>query len=144
MPNQIDPEILENHIQSLNDRVLNLEDKEKPSKDLWDKFASISTFLSGVIVALIGIYATSVYNQRQLESQRIQKEREISILRVQTVEKFFGHLASEDHSIRRAALDSISALGDEELAARLAKHFGGESGAAVLASLSKSNDPVVA
>lgn len=131
--------------QNLDERIQRIEEKlENPSKDVWDKFASISTFLSGVIVALIGILATIVYNRRQLDSQRIQKDREISILRVQTVEKFFIHFSSKNQNIRRAALDTIRALGDEELAARLAKHFGGESGAAVLASLSKSADPLVA
>jgi len=138
------PETIENHLQSLNDRVEKLEDNEEKSKDFWDKFASVSTFLSGVIIALIGIYATSVYNQRQLDSQQRQKSHEISVLRVQTVEKFFVHLASEDQKARQAALDSIAALGDEELAAVLAKHYGGEGGASVLARLSKSDNSEIA
>lgn len=117
---------------------------ELGEKDLWDKVASISTFVSGIIVALIGFYATTVYNARQQDSLNAQKERELSVLRVQTVEKFFTHLASEDQAIRLAALDSIAALGDEKLAASLAARFGGEAGATVLADLANSSNPAVA
>ena len=67
--------------------------KRRP-KDNWDKFASISTFLSGVIIGGIGIYATTTYNTRQMEAQELQKVRELTVQRVQTVEKFFPHLSS--------------------------------------------------
>jgi len=144
MSNTTTPDTIENYLNSINDRVKKLENNEKRPKDFWDKFSSVSTFFSGVIIAFIGIYATSAYNKRQLVSQRIQKKSELSVLRVQTVEKFLGHLASEDQTVRRASLDTIAALGDEELAVTLAKRFGGEGGAAVLASLSNSNNPFVA
>ena len=118
--------------------------KSNPGKDFWDKLGAASTLLSGILVGLIGIYATSIYNARQLDSQRFQQEREISVRRVETVEKFFVHLASEDQSIRGAALDTIAALGDEELATNLAKHFGGEGSRSTLARLSQSADPTIA
>ena len=117
--------------------------KEK-GKDFWDKLGAVSTLLSGILVGLIGIYATSVYNARQLDSQRLQQEREISVRRVETVERFFTHLASDNQSIRGAALDTIAALGDEELAANLARHFGGEGSRSTLARLSRSQDPEIA
>lgn len=120
------------------------EKKASPGKDPWDKFASVSTFLSGIVVALVGIAATAVYNSRQLESQRLQKDHELAIQRVQTVEKFLPHLASTDQKLRLGALDAIAALGDEPLATRLAKRFGGEGGVGALAGLTRSADPVVA
>ena len=38
---------------------------EKPPKDIWDKVTAISGLASGLAVALIGFYATNVYNRRQ-------------------------------------------------------------------------------
>jgi hypothetical protein len=116
---------------------------EPSEKDVWDKISSLSTFLSGIIVALIGFYATNVYNARQQESLNAQKDRELAVLRVQTAAEFFPHLASNNQAIRLAALDSIIALGDEKLAASLAARFGGEAGVSTLTNLTASSDPVV-
>ena len=66
------------------------ESSKKRQKDSWDKFSSLSPMVSGILVALIGVYATTVYNARQQDAQNIQKDREISIQRIQTVEKFFS------------------------------------------------------
>ena len=120
------------------------EHKNDRGKDGWDKFASISTFLSGIVVALVGIAATAVYNARQFASQTIQKNHELAVQRVQAVEKLLPHLASNDPKLRLGALDAIAALGDEALATRLAERFGGEGGASALAGLSRSTDPSVA
>jgi S1-C subfamily serine protease len=139
-----------NHEQKVEVRVdkvkleLDSASESKPGKDFWDKLGATSTLLSGILVGLIGIYATSIYNARQLESQRLQQKREISVRRVETVEKFFVHLASQNQSVRGAALDTIAALGDEELATNLAKHFGGEGSRSTLARLSQSSDPTIA
>lgn len=96
---------------------------DKPPKDIWDKLSAISGLLSGVLIALFGIYATQAFNRRQLAAQDSQKARELSVLEVQTVEKFFPHLASNDNKSRTAALLSIAALGNEALATKLARIF---------------------
>jgi len=119
------------------------EIKKKP-KDRWDKLAALAPFLSGVMIGVIGIYATSTYNARQLEMQALQKEREFTIARVQTVEKFFPHLSSTDDKVREAALDAVAVLGEQQLALKFAALFGGRSGATVLAKLANSTDPSVA
>lgn len=113
-------------------------------KDSWDKFASVSRFLSGVVIASMGLYATTVYNTRQIGNQAIQKERELAIQRVQTIEKFLPYLSSSSPEQKLAALDAVAALGDEELAMKLAARFGGSSGASALASLTKSDNAQVA
>jgi S1-C subfamily serine protease len=118
--------------------------KEAGGKDAWDKFAAISTFLSGIVVALVGIVATAVYNARQQASQDQQKTHELAVQRVQTVESLLPHLASSDPKLRLGALDAIAALGDEALATKLAQRFGGEGGAEALAGLTRSSDPQVA
>ena len=120
------------------------QQNSKSQKDLWDKLSCVSTFVGGTVVVLIGIYATSVYNARQLDNHNLHTERELSIQRVQTVERFFPHLISDNPKQRLGALDAIGALGDEELATRLAVRFGGEGGAAALATLSRSENPKIA
>lgn len=112
-------------------------------KDMWDKFASVSTFASGILVGLIGIWATWVYNNRQRIAQELQTEQSLNISRIQTIERFLPHLASNDRRLRLVAFDSIAALGHEEIATKLATHYGGETGATALASLSRSaNDSI--
>ena len=39
-------------------------------KDFWDKLSAISTLLSGVLVTVIGLYATNLYNRRQREKEQ--------------------------------------------------------------------------
>ena len=96
---------------------------DKPPKDIWDKLSAISGILSGVLIALIGIYATQAFNRRQLAAQDLQKARELSILEVQTLGTFFSYLSSSDSKIKTAALIAIAALGNEELATKLARTF---------------------
>lgn len=117
---------------------------EKPSKDFWDKLSSVSILISGVLVTLIGIFATTSYNNRQLESQKDQKSRELQVQRVQTVQGFFPYLTSEKESTKKGALISIAALGDEELATKLSINFGDEAGALALAALSRSPNKATA
>ena len=104
---------------------LEAQGTEQQEKDFWDKVDSSSTMVPGLLVGLIGAFATIIYNARQTNIQRVE-----------TVEKFFTHLASDKPPIRKAALDAIAALGDEKLAMALAKHFGGKGSEEALKRLS--------
>ena len=118
----------EGHIQErLGELETAVDDLRRRPKDGWDKFVSISTLLSGVIIGSIGIYATATYNARQLDARTAQKERELAVQRVQTVERFFPHLSSTDENVRKAALEAIAVL-DEQFTVKLADYFGGEEG----------------
>jgi hypothetical protein len=77
------------------------------------------------MVALIGFYATNVYTRRQQLSEQHRKDQELVVAQIQTVEKFIPHLSSSDEKIKTAGLIAIAALGNEELAVRLATAFGG-------------------
>ena len=48
-------------------------------KDAWDKFSAISTFLSGVLIAIIGLYFTHTYNERQSQRDAALKEQQIQV-----------------------------------------------------------------
>ena len=47
-----------------------------PGKDLWVKINAVSGILAGVTVALVGFYATSVYNKRQQAHEDAARERD--------------------------------------------------------------------
>lgn len=129
-------------LDSLRAEIAELRRKvEKPPKDAWDKVTAVSGLASGLLVALIGFYATNVYNRRQRLSDENRKDRELLISQIQTVEKFIPHLSSREESIKRAALVSISALGNEELAIKLATAFGGPGAVDALTSIAAIAGP---
>src|SRR5262249_51821242 len=117
---------------------------EKPTKDSWDKLAALSGLVSGVVVALIGFYATNVYNRRQRAVEEHRKDQEVLIAQVQTVEKFIPHLASQNEQTKGAALVAIAALGNEELAVKLASAFRGPGATRALTAIASSAAPEAA
>jgi hypothetical protein len=63
-------------VDSLRNEIAELRRKvEKPPKDVWDKVSSVSGFASGLAVALIGFYATNVYNRRQRIAEEHRKDQ---------------------------------------------------------------------
>jgi hypothetical protein len=114
---------------------------EKPPKDAWDKVTAVSGVISALMVALIGFYATNVYTRRQQLSEQHRKDQELVVAQIQTVEKFIPHLSSSDEKIKTAGLIAIAALGNEELAVRLATAFGGSGATAALTSIVSTGGP---
>lgn len=120
------------------------KNRSEKKKDLWDKVSSSSTLISGLIVGLLGIFATTTYNNRELKSQKAEQLVTIKVQRVEIVQKFFLHLISAKESEKKGALLAIASIGDEKLATDLAKHFGGSASRDVLSQLASSASPVVA
>jgi hypothetical protein len=117
---------------SLEERAQSLEkwrqeeiqrNRELPQKDIWDKINSISGLVSGGIIALVGIFFTFMYQERQRQSTDQRKQQELAILQAQTVQSFLPQLQSEDERAVEAALLAIAALGNTELATKLAELF---------------------
>ena len=113
-------------------------------KDAWDKLSSISTLISGVVIAGLGVFATIIFNERQLEQNANQRNRELAALEIQTVQAFFSDLSSKDAGRTKSALEAISALGYSDLAVKLAINFGGEAAESFLKSQSASTDSATA
>ncbi len=127
-------------VASLRDELAELRRKvEKPPKDVWDKVSAISGLISGLTVALIGFYATNVYNRRQRELEEHRRDQELLVSQVQTVEKFIPHLSSDNEKTKAGALIAIAQLGNEELAVKLAAAFGGSGGTAALKSITSTS-----
>lgn len=116
-----------------------------PAKETWDKWGAVApvvsgalTFLSALIVAVLGFYGTQVYTRRQREREEAQRDRELKNLEVQTVEKFFPHLSSTDEHTKEAAIQAIASLGNEELATNIARIFGGPGANAALSRIASA------
>jgi len=127
-------------LDSLSERVDKIEEElESEEKDIWDKIGVLTPIVSGILVALIGFYATNVYNRRQQIAEQRRKERELAVAQVQTVEKFIPHLSSGSERDKEAALTAIAALGNNDLAIRLALAYGGSGSRSALAKLIDSS-----
>lgn len=120
-----------------------LESLKSPptKKDAWDRFSAISTFLSTVAIALIGIYFTNSYNraesQRKADADRQEAQRKIEtdrrdaevktyqaqILEMQTVERFIPHLIAANEDEKKMAILTISSLSSPKLATNLGGMF---------------------
>ena len=137
------PNIAE-QLETLDSRVADLEEKIPHAKDFWDKFGVITPLLSGALVALIGFYATNVYNRRQREAEVNRKDSELLVAQVQTVEKFLPHLSAGNEESKKAALIAIAALGNAQLAVKLARVFGGSGSTGALTNIAQTESPEIA
>jgi hypothetical protein len=124
---------------------------EQGEKDFWDKLEAVSGIIQGVLVALIGGLATYIYNkrqraaeesaaQRQRDAEEARSKRELAVRQVETVRAFFPNLGSAEEREKEAALLAISALGNPELATKLAGLYKGAGATSALAKLATGPD----
>lgn len=106
-------------------------------KDFWDKFSAASTFISGVIVALVGLIFTWSYNSQQAARDEILKTQQIRLAQVELIYKFIPQLNGSERD-KKLAIIAISALGNSELATKLAVLDQSEGTKAALESLATS------
>jgi S1-C subfamily serine protease len=114
------------------------------TQDIWGKIGAISGLISGILVALIGGIATYILAKRQRVAEDTRSNRELAVLRVQTVQAFISNLGSQDEREKEAALLAINALGNPELASRLAAIYGGEGSVAAMSRVAARSSGVEA
>jgi tetratricopeptide (TPR) repeat protein len=102
---------------------------QRNRKDFWDRLSALAPIVSGVLIAGMGLYATSSYNAQQLKLQEIQ-----------TIEKFIPHLAGGDERRKRAAILALSSIGNTQLAAKMASLFASEGTVSALQSMANSGN----
>lgn len=120
--------------QNLKNEVLKLEDEDqtlrnyinKQPKDIWDKISVLIPLMSALFIAGIGGYATEVYRGRSLAMQKIQQDKELDVKQVQTIQSFMPQLNSGVPRQVEGALLSIAALGNPQLATKLATLYRNE------------------
>lgn len=88
-------------------------------KDFWDKFSSISTFISTVVIAIIGIIISESYKERQ-------DVRDNEVKKVEVLEKFIPHLSSENPVKVTSSILAIYNLGLDEMAIQLSSMMDNE------------------
>lgn len=128
---------LENQLQEINEQV------KTPTKDIWDKLEAISGIISGGVIAIIGLFATHVYRERQRETERQHNEQELAVARIQTVQSFMPQLQSKDKRVLAAAVKAIATI-DLNLSLELADIFASEGGTSALHDLKASTNPQIA
>lgn len=106
-------------------------------KDTWDKVSAVAALASGLLVAVIGGFATFLYNRRQNRVQADQANRDLELRRIETVRGFFEPLSGTDARQKGAALLMIRSL-DPDLAVRLATVFGDEGSVRALSQIAAS------
>lgn len=109
--------------------------KDHPKKkDRWDKFSSVSSFTSGVLIAFLGLLFTNVYaarqasyneqqaasNKQQAEHDNDLKSNQLRLASIQAVGQFMPYLTGKDQSKREFALLLVSKLTDPALVGQLA------------------------
>lgn len=82
-------------------------------KDFWDKFSTLSTLLSTLLIAAVGGYVSHRFEERQAEEQKRIQE-------TQAVAQLMDYLTNTDQQKRRTAFIAIKALGDAKLMVDLA------------------------
>jgi hypothetical protein len=91
-------------------------------KDIWDKLSATSTFLSGVLIAIIGLIFTYLHNENESQRNANLKIYESRIAETQTFEKFIQYLNSTKESDITLGVIGISSL-NKELGGRILVHF---------------------
>jgi hypothetical protein len=91
-------------------------------KDIWDKFSAVSTFLSGVLIAAIGLLFTYLHNEREGQRNANLKTYETRVAETQTFEKFIQYLNSTKEEYIILGITGISSL-NKELGGRILVHF---------------------
>jgi lysozyme len=89
-------------------------------KDAWDKFSAISSFMSAVVIAAIGLYFTNSYNRKQLAIQQAS-----------TLAQFLPSIGSSNPRVQQAAYQGLITLGYASLAAGYAANSASRAAFAV-------------
>jgi uncharacterized protein len=123
--------------RQLTELVGKLAETKPRGKDRWDKFSALSTFVSSVLIAAIGLWFTTSYTRQQGKKDEDAKAQQNQISKVQVIAQLMPFLTGSEQN-KQYALVAISALGDTSLAARIASLTPTQGSATALRSISES------
>lgn len=109
----------------------------KSAKDAWDKAQIVASLLTPIVTVILGGVLGYWFNEVQARKERSEAERQLAVARADTVTNLLPQLSSSDPAVRRAALETVAALGDEQLAIRLSTVFAGPGAIAPVERLSQ-------
>ncbi|WPU96282.1 M15 family metallopeptidase [Mucilaginibacter sabulilitoris] len=96
----------DSQIDAISKKLDKLLEKDNSGKDAWDKFGIISSFISSVLIAIVGLTYTMVYDRREKESQA-QAQKQATEL--QTLISLSSKLSSKDSSEKKTAREILQA-----------------------------------
>ena len=113
---------------TLDDILAELKLQAGKKKDFWDRLGPVSTFMSTVVLGLVGLWFTHSYNERQAQNAERQvrqdmetKRQQARVLEMQAVERFVPYLTKDDEREKEVALLIITTLGSPEFATQFAR-----------------------
>jgi hypothetical protein len=149
---------VEDQLAELRAEVARLSEAAKaappapPKKDIWERLSTLSTISSSLILGLVGLVATNIYNDRQLDQQRLENERtnalkqaesesHARIEQAQVLDKFLHYVVSNDQQQREFGYAMFASLGEGELALRIITFRKDPAGVQLAQGLKNSSDP---
>lgn len=120
-------------IEGQNQLLDEFQRNHPKKKDQWDKFSSISTFVSGVLIAVLGLTFTTVYAERQASynaqqaaynKQQAQHDNDLKfnqlrLTSIQAIGDFMQYLTSKNEAKVELALLLVSKLTNPERVGQL-------------------------
>ena len=144
-------EIIRVRIDKLErDKLQNPAPEEKKGKDRWDKADIISKFVGSIVGAVLiagmGLYFTHKFNDRQMESNRQQKERDdtyrenqVQFNKIQAIGQLAPMLTGKNRRQVDVGILLVNALADDlNLLRHLARELKDQGAARAIITLSNS------
>lgn len=144
------------HVQQFLEQQKIIIEKLSKSKekDRWDKLAILSTFLSSIVIGVVGIYFTTTFKAREIttadaqvriakdnaEAQVRTAEAQVRTADAQVAQQFIADLAGQNENAKKGALLILSTLRNKELAFKLGAFYASEGTIEALELLLKSGE----
>jgi S1-C subfamily serine protease len=117
------PEKLEKCLSDLReDQKITLANLTAPRlKDKWDKFAVVSTFISGVLLVAVGGFFTYFYQSKKDEQQAQVLRHQNRLQEIQAIGSLMPYVMSDKEDVKKMGLMMVRELASAELMAEMAK-----------------------
>ena len=136
---------IQNQINEVQLELETLAEKiESPPKDFWDKLDAASGAVSAIFVAVVSSGATYWIQRRRRNAEEAQHSDNLQVAKIQALHNFMPLFqSSKDRDITAAVL-AISALGDQDLANRMADLYRDKGGIDALERIANSTNTAAA
>ncbi|MFC1889439.1 trypsin-like peptidase domain-containing protein [Thermodesulfobacteriota bacterium] len=131
-------------IKARQERLIESIDKSKV-KDGWDKFSIITSFISGVLLVVVGGAFTYLFQAQQTERQLTQQaeqkkleEHRNRLLELDAVSNLLPFLTDPDENKQKAGYLALNTLASTKIVATLAKLRPSAGAAAALSTIAAS------
>lgn len=104
----MDAEDIKRELQEIK-AAIQAPQKQSKQKDKWDKFSIVSSFVSSVLIAAIGLTYTYMYNKRESLKNEQAEQFKKKITELELITKIIPQLASKDKDVKSLAKLTLEA-----------------------------------